>query len=732
MTSFVNDSGEYLEYNGPDITLNKQAVAFFEFLIKGDFSQNFSIDNNSYNRDVLGYQSAMQVSNPAFSKSTFTLVRNGNKIMRGFIVITEVDVNTINCFFLGGNASWFNQMGVNLKDMNWEEFSTIWSSFASTYSNTSGMVFPDVDWGYNGSKRGDEISYYIFTERANNTGEVPAQKLSDQYPCMFLHSIVTKIANETGIKITGNLLTDHTYLGMVVTPNGPDLKWPTTQTEPYRAFVDRSSSLSLNANDTLVWNNIISDGESANYDTSTGIYTARRSATYKVTLNIVMATADTYEFYLYKNGADITIIFPDTLGSFTAYQGVFYINLAKGDYFEVKIQSIGVARTLNTGSNMLVEISEKIEPISFASNNTGVTGGISNYISASAIVPNMKAVDMIKFLTNYFNCVCSFDVEENQITLTKLNTITDVEDWSDYYQSHEETYNRNIATNNYIKFQPSSEPDIVRYNEVTDTPYGGGNIETDYTVKRDNTLYQIPFGAAYDQRNKTYLGWNKPFIEFFRLEDSPDASFEYTSVTDSSGDAVFNHTGTADSTTRRVYRIVSNSGIYSGYGVKETVATGSPTSTDFYGVDYVSDDTGRIIAQEAQRITGPHRLLYVIPGASAADSGGPATTVMTAFFDKPLYDETIDNIKISLAISNIEGRAFNHTIGELYHQKLKNGFNSPIIRARMILPESVYQSYNFDKFVRVRAKNLDGLFYANKISAYMNSKSECLVELIFT
>lgn len=732
MTSFVNDNGEYLQYNGADIGLTKQAGSFFNFQIKGDFSYNFSIDNNSENRKTLGFYSAMQVDSPAFSRNRFTLQRNGNNVMRGYVVITKVTKQTITCFFVAGNSNWFNDLQVNLKDMDWESFTILWSSFASTYSNTSGICFPDVDWGYNGFKRGDEISYFIYSERANATGEVPKTSVSDQYPCIFLHDIVTKLASTTGVKIEGNLLDDKTYNSIVITPNGPDLKWPTTQTEPFRTFSEVSSNFDVVNQDTIVFDNVVSEGSLCDYDESTGVYTARKTATYKFVLNITFTAGDTYEIYTYKNSTTTTIIFPDTLGTLTNYQGEFFVNLAKGDYIEIKVQSIGVTRTVAAGSTIDISIAETIYPYNVPQRFPGGPfDGISGYVSASAIVPNMKGIDLVKFLVNYFNCVCSYNVGTNTITLTKLNSITEVEDWSQYYRSHEETYNRNLGTNNYIEIPETTEPDIVRYNEVNDTPYGGGNIETDYTTKRDNTLYKLPFGAAYDQRNKTALRWHKPFIEFFRLTDSPDVKFAYTSVTDSSGVAIFNHSGSDDATFRRVYRIQSNNSFYNGYAVNDSNLTGTPSTSRFYGVDYLTSDAGYLIAQEVQTINSSHRMLYVIPGVNAQISGGPNTTVMAAFFDKPKYNEDIDGVKLSLAISNIEGREFNHTIGELYHQKLKNGFNSPLIAAKLVLPESVFASYNFDKFVRIEAGDLVGTFFVDKFGQYRNSRDEVEVDLIF-
>lgn len=731
MTSFVNDNGEYLQYNGEDITLSKQSVSMFTFQIKGDFSQNFSIDNNSINRKVLGIYSPDQISNPAFSKNTFTLVRDGNNLMRGSIVISRIS-KSIDCFFVSGNSNWFNSLQENIKDFDWESFTVLWSSFASTYSSTSGIVFPDVDWGFDGFKRGDEISYYIFTERANFTNESPRSSISDQYPCIFLHDIVTKIAAESGIKIEGNILDDKTYNSIGITPLGPDMKWPTSQTEPFREYAKVGSNQNVVSNGTIIFDTVISEGSLVDYDTSTGIYTSRKTATYKVSVDVTFTASDSYELYLYKNGTTTKIIFPDTLGSFTNYRGEFYYNLAKGDYFELKVQSIAVTRTVQSGSTIRIEISEKIEPFSIPDAFPATRNGLANYVSASAIVPNMKGVDFIKFIVNYFNCVAVFDIETQTLTLTMMKSISSVSDFSKYYLSHEQIYSGNqIAKNNYINMVETSEIGIVRYNEVNDVEFGGGNIDTDYDQIYEKILYQIPFGAAYDQLNKTFLGWNKPFIEFFRLKDT-DVTIQYTGVTNSAGDANFAHAGNSDASHRRVYRIQSNSGVYSGFAIREDNDSGSPTSSIFYGVDYVSDDTGFLIAQEAERISSAHRLIYLLPGADAGDTGGPSgTTVMSAFFDKPLYGETIDGIKLSLAIDNIEGREFNHTIGELYHQKIRTAFRSPVINAQMIIPESVFSNYNFDTFVRIDAPDLVGTFFINKIEPYKNSRTPVNFELVY-
>jgi hypothetical protein len=726
MTSFVNDEGEYLEYAGPDIDLTKQAMSFFTLRISGDYSQNFTINNNSVNRATLGYYSPMQVDNPAFSKNAFTLLRNGNNVSRGSIIINSVTETKINCFFIGGNSAWFNALSINLKDMEWEDFTILWSTFASTYTVTGGICFPDVDWGYNGSKRGDEISQYIYTQQIAFTGQIQDDPVSDQYPCIFLHSIITLLANTTGIKIAGNLLEDPIYKGMVITPNGPNLLWPSSQTEPVRAFVDRSADVTINDNDTIPFDTIISEGSLSDYDTSTSTYHCRRTGTYKVTLAINFSASDNFQIEFLTNGAVSRTIWSNGLPAASAYFGEAYINLVKGDSVIIRSSSGGTIPggwDLLGGSSVVWELAKDIYPF----RQTQLTAELSHYVSASAIVPGMKGIDLIKFLTTYFNCVSTYDTETASITITKLNSITDVEDWSEYYVSHQSTYNRGIATNNYINVQPTTERDIVRYNEVKDTMYGGGNINTDFSAERDKTLYTSPFGAAYDQRNKTRLGWSKPFIEFFRCVDG-DASIAYTTVTSVSG-AQFNHVASNENNARRLFRITSANGNYDGYGVLKTI-TG--TTSVFYGIDYINTTTGFLIAQEVERKTSAHRILYVIPSAAAADSGGPVETVMTAMFDKPLYNEAIDSVKVSLSIDNIEGREFNNSISQMYYGKLKKGFNSPLIPAMFILPEAVFKSYNFDKLIRVDAAGLSGNFFVNNIKKYTNAKDEVGVELIFT
>jgi len=89
MTSFLNDQGLEIQYSGGDFSITKQVATFKNFKIKGDVSVSIQIPNTSDNRKTLGY-SSLNHFGTIFAAGKFNLVKNGNILMRGDIVIEEV------------------------------------------------------------------------------------------------------------------------------------------------------------------------------------------------------------------------------------------------------------------------------------------------------------------------------------------------------------------------------------------------------------------------------------------------------------------------------------------------------------------------------------------------------------------------------------------------------------------------------------------------------------------
>lgn len=748
MTSLVNDNGEYLQYEGKDPQLSKQAMSLFEFKIKGSYSTNFSIPNNSHNRDVLGYRGPMQISSPAFTRNRFTLVRNGIRVDRGYLVIQTADEGKIDCFFISGNGSWFNALNIEMKSLDYNSYNLVWNSanYNAQKAATSGIVFPIVDWGYNGNKLGDVIHLDLQVQNSTDllVGE-NSERISEGYPCFFFHSALTVLANDSGINIDGDLLTDPVFKGMIMTPAGPNLLWPSELTEPSKAYVKRSANqtyLLASGAQVIQLDQVIDQGSSNAYDATAYQYYTRKTATYKVTFDLHMDTTQAHTIRIRTNGTTLTTVF-NTISQ-ADYNTEFFINANAGDYFEIMVTPLSSNYQLLATSKMRFEIYEKIDSMTLIYDGTG-SSTIKNrtIITPSAIIPKIKGIDFIKFLASYFNCIVTFNESSNTLSLNKLNGITTQEDWSQYYISHKSNYNRRLGKNNYIDLSQGDEENIVRYNVGSNTSYGSGNIETDYDTSEESTLYKAPFAPAYDQRNKTKLGWNMPYVKFFELED--DEAIPFTAVTNTSGEATLGFAGSVYTNLPSIIRIVSENADYNGYAYPRYLSS-SASSAVLSGVDFTVDTAGLIYTQKVSRVSGPSRILFTLPGYDQQGAGGPATvdvlefqeaatasptTTQTAFFCKPLYGLDIDSVKISLAIKDPLEREFNVSIGDLYHSKLKKAFNSPVIECMMLLPEAKYESYKFNKLIYIKSKELTGLFFVHKIDPYVDGKTLTKVELIF-
>jgi len=66
-----------------------------------------------------------------------------------------------------------------------------------------------------------------------------------------------------------------------------------------------------------------------------------------------------------------------------------------------------------------------------------------------------------------------------------------------------------------------------------------------------------------------------------------------------------------------------------------------------------------------------------------------------------------------------------------YYSKVKKMIQNPTVEAFMILPEKVFQDFNFDKFIFVKHKDLSGYFMVNKIENYKDGNTPVRVDLLY-
>lgn len=528
MTSFINDEGNEIVTN-EDVTFTRQVASFRNFKIKGDVSVIFTVPNNSASRKALNYYGISQLDTPVFSTNYFNLVKNGNNLMRGNIVIESDNGREISLFFISGNANWFKSLDFSCKDIRNKRLRVMWtySWIENQKTATEGIIFPHIDWMF---KR-EKFDNYQFASRIidESRGFRDFYPYANIFPCLYIHTLVNECAKVAGIKIDGTLIEDHFYKSLIITPEGPEL---------YN-----------------YWGKVVS--YSVGYDP--GI------------------------------GSGWTSFDPDD--------------------------------DVTPGPNAIIDIND--------------------------IAPNMKALDIIKYLCFNFGCIPVFDEYTQTLTLNIIDRIDKNAsyDWSDYVQGYNIKYDQ--KQNNYLRVATAPELEIEEYNIANpNNLYSELNIETGKLDGSSVDLYKNPFAPVYDDMGTTPLKWATPFIEFYSLEDTDE--IEFTSVTDNSGKARFNLQFNFDTSELYqdaclVIRIKDDGDVYSGYHL---INNATSTYIDS-GADYISDVTGYAYIQKISENKAGPRVLVCIPNLAvnkftSADSVniyryGDVSTVAYAYFHKPTY-----------------------------------------------------------------------------------------------
>jgi hypothetical protein len=231
MISFISDNGKQIKVD-EEILITRQVANFKNFTIKGDYSISFNVENNSENRDALGYFGLNQLDSPIFSETAFNLVKDGNILMRGLMVIEEDDGENLSLYFVSGNSNWFAKFDFNCRDIRtdrwsvqwWIDSNSVYNCIKDSVNKTQGIVFPYIDWAFKGQKADRYIlQYYPKYDDASF-------ECYDYFPCVYLHTLLDELAIHSGVKIAGNLLDDKFFKTLILTPDSPDIYDPETRT----------------------------------------------------------------------------------------------------------------------------------------------------------------------------------------------------------------------------------------------------------------------------------------------------------------------------------------------------------------------------------------------------------------------------------------------------------------------------------------------------------------------
>ena len=171
-----------------------------------------SKNNNIVFKNIFG--ASVQNTYDLSRKAECYVYSNDIIVMRGFLQLTNVYVDHNNVEYevviYGNNTGLFTKMGNKyVKDLDWSDLSHTRdeSIIVSSWSNTTGYVYPLVDHGFN----------FDYTAISNSATPVT---VSQMYPAVYAKTIVDKIFENAEYTYTSNFLNGSDFAKMLVVYKG--------------------------------------------------------------------------------------------------------------------------------------------------------------------------------------------------------------------------------------------------------------------------------------------------------------------------------------------------------------------------------------------------------------------------------------------------------------------------------------------------------------------------------
>jgi hypothetical protein len=776
----------------------------------------------------------LQIPSKGFKATLFNMVKNGNVIERGQLVLEREDDDFLYFFFISGNSNWLNRIpDISIKDIDYDEFAITFDNSVAAYSTaTSGFTYPLVDIGYNGKRNIQAFSTFVY----DNTGDYLNGSLSEFPPCFFIKSAMQSIFTYCELKIAGDILTDRIYQQMIITPdsgqiqradkfrterkvnlepsansafgkinldvvneNGALLCW-NTSTQRYNVSKKCLINVKFNLNMNIscysaikIYRNgvlhittlssftgvcgFVPNGNSTNFNNNDvpkyvtiDCYTGGTADRFITETLVDVNDGDYLELYAdfggtYKGGVAAGGNFPaagpnlagdtytvtsnGTMGP--VFPGGCQITVHIGDVIQAKINSATNCATdwlyfpISGGFNVLPESSISIEPKEIV--QPFPVGGVYDTIRASDIMPDMKMIDIVKFVSQYFCAIPTYDETTSTVTFNKLDNYRyeDAKDWSQYLQKLENNFQIKTAKYNYIKFKKLEDGLVEGLRTNNDLGYGDVMIQGQSSTQITNDIFEFPFGATVDK----FTSWiNRALVPHLNLVgfDFDGDPIRINSAVNNAGNTDF-HLASAPNPGApirgMVYYVYGALAEYNGF----VVMTGFGTNILQCDIPFVNTCNGFVQAIKFNFKTNQSRVLFfagdilvsafsdlgnvnIIDYANRGNSPITQNTFGYAYFSKPATSYGIKVYKQGLNLDYYTGGYTDIPRRLDYYKTLTRILNSPYAKAWMYLPDWEYTAFNFGTFIYIKDENQQRYYYVDSIENYKDSRTLCQVNLI--
>lgn len=388
--------------------------------------------------------------------------------------------------------------------------------------------------------------------------------------------------------------------------------------------------------------------------------------------------------------------------------------------------------TLQLLANSILEIAPR--------QNLNMHWSINDTLRASDILPDMKMIDLIKFVSQYFCAPPTFDIPTQTVYFNKLDNFdyTKALDWSQYLQKWENNYSIQTALYNYIRFTQPDDGNLKALGSGKDLKYGDVLIQGQSSTKITNEIYQLPFSPAIDRISRNSLLC--PFISLYDIEFDGDP-LQITSVTNSVGNPLIHLASSPQSDNILIQQLILIYGTqyYDGY---MPLSESAPTTTPLlFDIPFAGTSTGYIQKLKVNFKSGQSRILFftgsqgissisTLSNIYVDNSGTALSNIGYAYFSKPTNNYSISSFKQGLNLDYYIGGYDDIPRRLDYYKNLTRILNAPYEKIWLYLPELVFAAFNMDKFVFIMNKDQQKYYYVDSIENYKDSKTLVQVNML--
>lgn len=438
----------------------------------------------------------------------------------GFVQVVkrEREKNTFTVSFFLGNSDWIDLLsGVNIRDLNYDEYDHYWtdSGIIDSFENESGYTYPIIDYGKLSGRAGQAIM------------------VTELFPATYVSTIIKKAFSLINYKLAGAILKSPYYLRKVLpyaqegvpvydekTKNLLTLKLRQTQSESFSITspiiqVNQLSKLEATQDLSGAWDNTLQSVE---------ILPAKWRIIGSGTISVFSSDSITVAINLI-NGAG------------TLYQNVFASGTGSVDFsFDLEFESDNppTASPFFVFSNTVV-VPDLVTISNFQVEMFPIQIIEGSLIKLTSFMPSLEVTELLKHLVYEFNLFFQVNPFTKTVTFYQfdevIRNLKNAVDWTtkvDYKNLTEDNYTeilQNYARQNLITYTPNdADTFLVSYQLLNQSGFGDGILAVNNQfIPETSDLYQSPFTATLNVLTMDETT-NLPYIPIYELNS--DGEYE--------------------------------------------------------------------------------------------------------------------------------------------------------------------------------------------------------------